>query len=166
MNKMRAHAVASSISTIDRTLIGLLCSATHPPANVSARNDVVGIGPLLSLVEGFSRAAALIIGSGSNLGGFMLSAWPAANADAVPRFIDTDRRLTRESLVGGSAGPGREDEPARHFCRLEFGSRAGLCTAHEYWDPATCSAKCLATLRAEPCGSCFEQGRRPRPLPT
>lgn len=82
----------------------------------------------------------------------MLGAWPAANENRLPLFYDTDRRITSADLSGGE----------RYFCRLEFGSRAGLCTSSEYWEPSNCSPKCLATLRGEPCGTCFQDGKRRR----
>lgn len=86
----------------------------------STQCDESCVWPLQDLVEGFSRASALVLSLGSNVGGFMLTAWGARNGDAVPLFVDVDGRVRREDLG---------DRGARYFCRLEFGARSGLCEA-------------------------------------
>ena len=97
--------------------------------------DGTCITPLTALVEDFQHADALILSLASNVGGYLLSSWPAANGDALPLFIDTDGQLKVEDVSDG-----------RWFCKLDFGSRAGLCSTRERFDArVACSREALAS---------------------
>ena len=82
---------------------------------------------LLGMLGPFGRADRLMLSSKSNLGGYLLSWWAAANrpghaADSLGRavpdaFFDLDRVLRKEAL------------PRRYFCELPWGSRRGLCAS-------------------------------------
>ncbi|KAL1506941.1 hypothetical protein AB1Y20_007805 [Prymnesium parvum] len=74
------------------------------------------VPPLLELVDGFSRAARLMVNTRSNVGTFLLTWWPAANRGRMPYFVDMD----------GSVAPGSLT-PNRVWCDLPYGSRHGLC---------------------------------------
>lgn len=79
------------------------------------------VPPLLSLVQLFSRARALMLSSKSNLGSFLLSWWFAANADQVPELFDLDG-IVNEKVLSGQH---------RYFCELPWGSRRGLCKSNQ-----------------------------------
>ena len=89
------------------------------------------VAPLLQTIERFVHASALVVSLRSNMGGFILSSWSAANADGVPPFVDVDGRVRPKHLAAG----------ARYFCALNWGSRAGLCQAGERFSyEAACAA--------------------------
>lgn len=71
----------------------------------------------LGILTPFARAERLILSSKSNLGGYLLSWWGAANAGqpAPGALFDLDHALRKEAL------------PRRYFCDLPWGSRRGLC---------------------------------------
>ena len=56
------------------------------------------VASLFKLVGGFMRADHLLISTQSNLGSFLLNAWPAANADRMPTFTDMDGKLEPTQL--------------------------------------------------------------------
>lgn len=80
------------------------------------------VAPLFDAVAAFGRARVLILSTGSNMGGFMLSAWGAVNGDETPQFLDVDGRLHQSHLARGGL----------YFCELQWGSRHGLCTGPDY----------------------------------
>ena len=73
----------------------------------------------LSVLDAFARADRLMLSSKSNLGGYILSWWGAANPSklAPDALFDLDKALRRETL------------PRRYFCELPWGSRHGLCAS-------------------------------------
>ena len=73
----------------------------------------------LGMLSPFANSDRLVLSSKSNLGGYLLSWWGAANAgQAAPRALfDLDHVLRREAL------------PRRYFCDLPWGTRRGLCAA-------------------------------------
>ena len=85
------------------------------------------VPPLLGMLDPFGRADRLILSSKSNLGGYLLSWWAAANAGrtAPVAFHDLDNVLRAESL------------PRRYFCELHWGTRRGLCSS----DQSACDLK-------------------------
>ena len=77
------------------------------------------VPPLLGMLAPFARAERLILSSKSNLGGYLLSWWAAANKGrtAPLAFHDLDHALRTEAL------------PRRYFCELPWGTRRGLCSS-------------------------------------
>lgn len=76
------------------------------------------VASLLEMTQRFARANALMLSTKSNLGGFLLSYWGAANPTRKLRgLVDLDGALRREAL------------PRRYFCELQWGSRHGLCAS-------------------------------------
>lgn len=73
------------------------------------------------MVEQFGRAKRLMLSSKSNLGGFLLSWWFAANADAPASFVDLDHAVTEQALTRSH----------KYFCDLPWGSRRGMCKANQ-----------------------------------
>ena len=154
-----------------------------PTAREHASCDASCVPPLLATLEAFARAASLVLSTGSNMGAFLLASWPAHNGDRVPFFVDTDQRVTPADLGGvASSKPASQhadvaasssraseqqqeqrgvwNRPGeRFFCRLELGSRAGLCNGTERWNASSCSSFCLATLRGEACKDCLVMRR-------
>ena len=153
---------ATAISMMNHT-----SAATSPPtAREHASCDASCVPPLLATLEGFARAASLVLSTGSNMGSFLLASWPAHNGDQIPIFVDTDQRVAPADLGGITSGKPASDEHTnaatstrlgeRFFCQLELGSRAGLCDSTERWSASGCSSHCLATLRGEGCKDCLE----------
>ena len=81
--------------------------------------DDACIPPLQELADGFARSSALMVSTKSNMGGFLLSWWAAANADGVPRLLDMDDKTKAAQLRRG-----------RYFCALPWGARHGLCESN------------------------------------
>lgn len=77
------------------------------------------IPPLLDLADGFARSSALMLSTKSNMGGFLLSWWAAANDGRVPPLLDMDAKVKAAQLHRG-----------RYFCALQWGARRGMCESN------------------------------------
>lgn len=99
--------------------------ASSAPTNVSASSlcGAACVPALLELVDGFVRARSLVVSLGSNLGGFLLTAWAAHNHDATPPFLDVDGRVLHRHVA----------QRRLYFCELQWGSRHGLCGPPAEW---------------------------------
>jgi len=84
--------------------------------------DATCVMPLLALNQAFARARMLMVSTRSNVGSHLLSCWGAANADAVPRFVDLD---------GGRSNISALMINGKYFCDLALGSRCGMCNSSE-----------------------------------
>ena len=84
--------------------------------------DATCVAPLLALKQAFARARMLMVSTRSNVGSHLLSCWGAANADAVPRFVNLDAGRSNISalMING-----------KYFCDLALGSRCGMCNSSE-----------------------------------
>ena len=95
--------------------------ATNRSVEAALVCDASCVAPLLSLVQRFARARALMVSSKSNLGSFLLSSWFAANGDAMPTLVDLDGVVTESAIA----------HQHRYFCELPWGSRRGLCRSNQ-----------------------------------
>ena len=96
---------------------------THNKSIEAARVcDATCVMPLLALNQAFARARMLMVSTRSNVGSHLLSCWGAANADAVPRFVDLD---------GGRSNISALMTNGKYFCDLAYGSRCGMCNSSE-----------------------------------
>jgi hypothetical protein len=92
-------------------------SAIPPGKEAASICNATCITPLLQLVDSFARSRALLLNTRSNVGSYLLTQWPAPNADQMPLFVDMDSQVRPEDLS------------ADHFwCSLPHGSRSGLCS--------------------------------------
>ena len=83
-----------------------------------ARYKEASVPHLTSLPHRFAASSSLLINSKSNMGGFLLSFWFAANDDRRPHFVDMDEAVDDATL-----------DSNRYFCKLQWGSRAVISAA-------------------------------------